>query len=104
MADFGPPPITATKLSIVMARRMSTKSPLKLFIHTTSNAAESENVREAITQYARKCSQHIEGQEYLLMHVTKGDAEFYYFRAPNSGPVSDVEFAPLQLAQTQPRE
>ena len=95
-----------SEFSLVMPQRlddfqklMSTKSPLKLFIYATRSATESDNVREAITQYLRKFSQHIEGEEYLLMDVNKGHCEFHHFRAPSSGSLGEVAFAPVQLKQ-----
>lgn len=76
---------------------MSMKSSLKLFIYATRHTSESGDVRRELAQYVRKFSQHLEGEEYLLMDVMKGHADFYHYQVPNSGSVRDVEFAPLQL-------
>jgi hypothetical protein len=97
-----------SELSLGMRQRlddfqklMSTKSPLKLFIYATRNAAESDNVRDAITQYLRNFSQHIEGEEYLLMDVTRGHPMFYHFRAPNSGSVGMSRLPRYSSARVQ---
>ena len=90
--------------SRVMAHRlddfqklMSIKSPLKLFIYATRNLNESDEVREKLADYLLRFSQHLEGEEYLLMEVMKGRPGFYHYLVPNSGSVSDVAFTPLQL-------
>jgi hypothetical protein len=76
---------------------MSIKSPLKLFIYATRNLNESDEVREKLADYLLRFSQHLEGEEYLLMEVMKGRPGFYHYLVPNSGSVSDVAFTPLQL-------
>jgi hypothetical protein len=76
---------------------MFMKAPLKLFIYATRNTTEGEDVRRKLAEYLRDFSQHLEGEEYLLMDVTKGHANFFLYQVPNNGTVDGIEFAPLQL-------
>ena len=70
---------------------MVIKAPLKLFIYKSKNALNT------LTPYLKDFPQHLEGEEYLLMDVGKGHADFYHYKVPNSGSVSDVVFTPLQF-------
>lgn len=89
--------------SRVMAHRlddfeklMSIKSPLKLFIFATKSASESEDVRCQLAKYLQRFSQHIEGEEYLLMEVQNQRPDFYQYKVPSSGSATEVAFMPLQ--------
>ena len=55
---------------------MSVKAPLKLFIYATDKVA-NERVHEWLREWMGKFSQHIEGEEYLLMEVKGKQANFY---------------------------
>jgi hypothetical protein len=76
---------------------MFMKAPVKLFIYATRNTTEGEDVRRKLAEYLRDFSQDLEGEEYLLMDVTKGHANFFLYQVPNNGTVDGIEFAPLQL-------
>jgi len=97
--------------SRVMAHRlddfeklMSIKSPLKLFIYATGSPSESGNVHRELTKYMQGedepgFSQHLEGEEYILMEIRDGNAHFYHYTVPNTGSVTKVAFAPLELKE-----
>jgi hypothetical protein len=61
---------------------MVIKSPLKLFIYSTGVTPRSRDVRQDLREYLEKFTQHLEGEEYLLMEVRVGPkerhADFYH--------------------------
>ncbi len=90
--------------SHVMAHRlddfeklMSVKSVLKLFIYETRSPNESDEVRRELARYLDAFTQHLEGEEYLLMDIRGQLADFYRYSVPNTGSVPPVTFAPLQV-------
>jgi len=74
---------------------MPMKSPLKLFIFTTRSPDEGLNVCKALEAYLQPYSQHVEGEEYLLMEVRNNQPYFYHYIVPNSGRVPDATFSSL---------
>jgi hypothetical protein len=76
---------------------MSTKAPLKLFIYQTSNVAEGPKVRNKLEGYLRRFTQHVEGEEYLLMELNQKSPYFHQYRVPESGKIHEISFVPLPL-------
>ena len=81
---------------------MSIKAPLKLFIYCTRNETESADVRRSLEGYLQRFSQHIEGEEYLLMDmdVNQKSAAFHQYRVPESGKIHEISFVPLPLERS----
>ena len=79
---------------------MYVKSPLKLFIYkATKSPDDRDKCHASLAEYMQDLSQNIEGEEYLLMEVKDGQAHFFRYSVPNSGSVTNVAFAPLELKQ-----
>jgi hypothetical protein len=77
---------------------MSVKAPQKLMLFATKSHQGAADIVSKLEWNMTAFPYHIEGEEYLLMEITAPGAYRYRFRAPTSGPLSSVKFAPMEAA------
>lgn len=78
---------------------MHIKAPLKVMILSTSrHGDQSEAILKGICElYMQKFSQHVEGEEYLLIEFVDPHetVHCHHYRVPKNGTLGSVRFEPL---------
>jgi predicted AAA+ superfamily ATPase len=77
-------------------RLLLVKAPLKLLVFsTTRRAHRSHQILDGIQEnYMQKFSQHVEGEEYVLLEFVEQDQKAYchYYKIPKNGNLRRVKF------------
>jgi len=71
------------------------KCPLKMLVFS----ADAEEVRRVIEEHLRVLTQHVEGEEYLLVGFTIPGPRCFHFKVPSNGRLDKVQFSELPLSK-----
>jgi len=71
------------------------KCPIKLMVFSS----DAEDTKTMAERYLQALTQHVKGEEYLLIGFTALGPRCFLFRVPNDGPVAQVNFSELQLSR-----
>jgi hypothetical protein len=70
------------------------KCPLKLLVFA-GNANKTKSMAET---YLQSLTQHVRGEEYVLVGFTESNPCAFFFKAPNAGKLEQVRFEEISLA------
>ena len=64
------------------------KCPLKLLVFT----GDADRTTDMAERYLKSLTQHVKGEEYVLVGFTESNPRCFLFRVPNDGRINDVQF------------